>query len=296
MRFTVFTPAYNRAALIPRLYESLKGQTFRDFEWVVVDDGSSDNTKELIESYIAEKPFFPIVFKSIENGGKPNAVNIGVTLASGELFVTLDSDDYFTSDALALLDEAEKTIPENEKSSFSGVAGLKGYQDGRMIGLTFDGETLDCTNLERIKNRVLGDKAEALYTAVMKKYPFPIFEGEKFITESVVLDRMAHDGLKVRYFNKIVMICEYRSDGLSERGKELFTSNPRGYGLYLYEAALFGRNGFKTKWRTYASYINTYKGKMSAKEIAKILHIGIIKVSLISLMLVFYRPAGGGGK
>ena len=121
MRFTVFTPAYNRAALIPRLYESLKGQTFRDFEWVVVDDGSSDNTKELIESYIAEKPFFPIIFKSIENGGKPNAVNIGVTLASGELFVTLDSDDYFTSDALALLDETEKTIPENEKSSFFGA-------------------------------------------------------------------------------------------------------------------------------------------------------------------------------
>lgn len=294
MRFTVFTPAYNRAALIPRLYESLKGQTFRDFEWIVVDDGSSDNTEELIESYITEKPFFPIVFRRIENGGKPNAVNIGVTLASGEIFVSLDSDDYFTSDALELLDEAERSIPENEKRSFAGIGGLKAYENGNMIGQTFDGETLDCTNLQRIEKRVLGDKAEAVYTAVMKKYPFPIFEGEKFITESVVFDRMAHDGLKVRYFNKTVMICEYRSDGLSERGKELFTSNPKGYGLYLYEAALFGRHGFKTKWRTYASYIYTYKGKMSAREISKILHIGRITVSLISLMLVFYRPAGRG--
>ncbi len=294
MRFTVFTPTYNRAALLPRLYESLKKQTYRDFEWVVVDDGSTDGTEALIESCIAENPSFPIVFKRIQNGGKPNAVNIGVTLASGEMFVTLDSDDYFTPEALALLDEAERSIPESEKCSFAGIGGLKVYENGSMIGQTFEGETLDCTNLERIEKRVLGDKAEALYTAVMKKYPFPIFEGEKFITESVVFDRMAHDGLKVRYFNKSIMVCEYREDGLSERGKELFTSNPKGYGLYLYEAALYGRHGFKTKWRTYTSYIYTYKGKMSAKELAKILHVSTVTVKMISLLLAFYRPVGGG--
>lgn len=289
MRITVFTPVYNRASLLPRLIESLKGQTFKDFEWVVVDDGSTDGTEELLRGFIEAGTPFPVVFKRIENGGKPNAVNLGVTLASGELFVTLDSDDYFTPDALESIDRAERSIPTSETSSYAGVCGLKGYADGRRIGQTFEGEYLDCTNLERIKNRILGDKSEAIYTRVMKEYPFPIFEGEKFITESIVLDRMAVNGLKFRYFNTVTMICEYRNDGLSSEGKGLFLKNPRGYGLYLYECGKNGRHGVGQKWRTYASYINDMNGTLGPNTVAEILHISPLTVKAAALALRIYR-------
>lgn len=290
MRFTVFTPTYNRASLLPRLYESLKRQSFTDFEWVIVDDGSSDGTEELVSGYIDEKYGFPIIYKHTENGGKPKAVNLGVTLARGELFIILDSDDYLTDDSLEIIDCMEKTIPQEEKARFAGVCGLKGYESGDVIGKSFsNGEYLDCTNLERIKNSILGDKSEALYTEVMKRYPFPIFEGEKFITESIILDRMAHDGLKTRYFNRVTMICEYRADGLSEQGKRLFVNNPRGYGLFLHECGKFGRHGFKERIRSFASYVNTYKGVMDDKEIARNIKSSVFKVKLVKICLNIFR-------
>lgn len=286
MRFTVFTPTYNRSHLLPRLYESLKRQTFTDFEWVIVDDGSSDGTEELVSGYIDEKNGFPIIYKHTENGGKPKAVNLGVTLARGELFIILDSDDYLTDDSLEIIDRMEKTIPQEEKAKFAGVCGLKGYESGDVIGKSFEGcGFLDCTNLERIKNGILGDKSEALYTEVMKKYPFPIFEGEKFITESIILDRMAHDGLKMRYFNQVTMICEYRADGLSEQGKRLFVNNPRGYGLFLHECGKFGRHGIKQRIRSFASYVNTYKKSLSDAEIAENLKTSVLKVRLVKICL-----------
>ena len=290
MRFTVFTPTFNRKDLLPRLYQSLKKQTFRDFEWVIVDDGSTDGTNELIDQYIGENNGFPIVYKWTENGGKPKAVNSGVTMARGEMFIILDSDDYLTEKALETIDQAEKTLTPDEKKSFAGVCGLKGYENGEAIGKSFEnGEYFDCTNLERIKNRILGDKCEAVYTEVMKKYPLPIFEGEKFITESVIFDRMAHDGLKMRYFNTVTMICEYRADGLSEQGKRLFVNNPKGYGLFLHECAKFGRHNLKQRIRSFASYVNTYKESLSDKQIAENLKTSVVKVKLVRYCLNIFR-------
>lgn len=290
MRFTVFTPTYNRAHLLPRLYESLKRQTFNNFEWVIVDDGSNDGTEALISGYIRENNSFPIIYERVENGGKPKAVNLGVTLSGGEMFVILDSDDRLTDDSLEITDRVEKTIPQEKKREFAGVCGLKGYESGDTIGKSFEGgKYLDCTNLERIKNGILGDKSEAFYTDVIKSYPFPIFEGEKFITESVILDRMAHDGLKFRYFNSVTMICEYRSDGLSEQGKALFVNNPRGYGLYLNECGKFGRHGAKERIRSFASYVNTYRDTASDKAIAENLGSSVFKVRLVKICLNILR-------
>ena len=290
MRFTVFTPTYNRRALLPRLYASLKRQTYTDFEWVIVDDGSTDGTDELISEYVSENDLFPIVYKQVENGGKPKAVNLGVSIARGEIFIILDSDDYLTDNALEVLDRYEKTIPQDKKDQFAGVCGLKGYENGDAIGKSFDsGEYLDCTNLQRIKNGILGDKSEAIYTEIMRKYPFPIFDGEKFITESIILDRMASDGFKMRYFNEITMICEYRSDGLSEQGKRLFTSNPKGYGLYIYECGKTGRHSISQRIRSFASYVNTYKNVLKDKEIAENLGSNILCVKLVKFCLNIFR-------
>ena len=100
MKITVFTPTYNRAYIIENLYRSLQRQTVKDFEWLVIDDGSTDNTQELFDKWISEENAFPIRYYKQRNGGKCRAINRALDLAQGELFFTVDSDDYLTKDAL----------------------------------------------------------------------------------------------------------------------------------------------------------------------------------------------------
>ena len=106
-RITVFTPTYNRGYIIENLYKSLKRQDFVDFEWIVVDDGSTDNTKDLFEKILEDDKNFSVIYECTENGGKHRAINRGLQLASGELFFIVDSADYLTDDALRLVDDME---------------------------------------------------------------------------------------------------------------------------------------------------------------------------------------------
>ena len=113
-KITVFTPTYNRAYIIENLYQSLRKQTYTDFEWLVVDDGSADNTQELFEGWQQEDNPFPIRYVKQENGGKCRAINHGLKLARGELFFTVDSDDYLTDDALEKILRWEAELPKDE--------------------------------------------------------------------------------------------------------------------------------------------------------------------------------------
>ena len=114
MRITVFTPTYNRGYTIERLYRSLQRQVFDDFEWIVIDDGSNDNTEALFQTFLRTKNQFPITYKKVSNGGKHRAINLGVQMAQGELFFIVDSDDYLTDRALEEIDKIEKSIPESD--------------------------------------------------------------------------------------------------------------------------------------------------------------------------------------
>ena len=294
MRFTVFTPAYNRGYIIEQLYESLCRQTFRDFEWIVVDDGSTDNTEEVMQRLMARENFFPIIYKKQPNGGKHRAWNRGVELASGELFFGCDSDDYLTDDALEIADRIERSIPEAEKGSFAGICGLKAYQDASVVGKTFDNaQYLDMTHLDRIRNNVVGDKSEVIYTAVWKKYKYHEFDGEKFITEATSLNRMAADGLKMRYFNSVVKIVEYRADGLSASSLTQFMNSPRGYGLYIHQQIEHGLLKGRRKWRAVANYCNQCQGRLGLKTTAQYLHMTPVEVIAISkAMLAVWRVEG----
>ena len=294
MRFTVFTPAYNRGYIIEQLYESLCRQTFRDFEWIVVDDGSTDNTEEVMQRLMARENFFPIIYKKQPNGGKHRAWNRGVELASGELFFGCDSDDYLTDDALEIADRIERSIPEAEKGSFAGICGLKAYQDASMVGKTFDNaQYLDMTHLERIRNNVVGDKSEVIYTAVWKKYKYHEFDGEKFITEATSLNRMAADGLKMRYFNSVVKIVEYRADGLSASSLTQFMNSPRGYGLYIHQQIEHGLLKGRRKWRAVANYYNQCQSRLGLKTTAQYLHMTPVEVIAISkAMIAAWRVEG----
>ena len=294
MRFTVFTPAYNRGYIIEQLYESLCRQTFRDFEWIVVDDGSTDNTEEVMQDLMARENFFPIIYKKQPNGGKHRAWNRGVELASGELFFGCDSDDYLTDDALEIADRIERSIPEAEKGSFAGICGLKAYQDASVVGKTFDNaQYLDMTHLDRIRNNVVGDKSEVIYTAVWKKYKYHEFDGEKFITEATSLNRMAADGLKMRYFNSVVKIVEYRADGLSASSLTQFMNSPRGYGLYIHQQIEHGLLKGRRKWRAVANYCNQCQGRLVLKTTAEYLHMTPVEVIAISkAMIAAWRVEG----
>ena len=223
---TVFTSTYNRRYTLERLYESLRGQTVKPMEWIIVDDGSSDDTYQLIFPWIETEIDFEIIYLRVKNGGKHRAINKACDLARGDLFCIVDSDDYLTNDAIEKIITWEQSI--QGKPGYAGVAGNKGFSDHQLIGRTFESEYVDATSLEREKYQIEGDKAEVFYTSVLKKYKFPEIQGENFITESVVWFHIASDGLKIRWFNDIIYIANYLEDGLTKNGDQLIQKNPKG--------------------------------------------------------------------
>lgn len=209
---TVFTPAYNRGYIISKLYESLCRQTFTDFEWLVVDDGSTDDTGTLIGKFIAENKI-TIRYLRQENGGKHRAINRGVHEAYGELFFIVDSDDHLADNALERVAFHYGNVRND--SSFAGVSGLRAFPSGEKIGGEENWEVLDCSSLDfRHKHGAKGDMAEAYRLSVLREFPFPEIDGEKFCAEGLVWNRIARK-YKIRYFYEKIYIGEYLPDGLT---------------------------------------------------------------------------------
>ena len=231
---TICTPTYNRKHILVNLYKSLKKQTVFDFEWLIIDDGSEDGTEELVNSSIKLDNQFDMYYYKCNNGGKHRAINKALDIAKGKMFFIVDSDDYLTEDAVEKIIKYESTLPKEEK--FAGIAFSKGFEDKTLVGTTFKGEFVDATSIERRKYNILGDKAEIFYTSVLKENKFPEFEGEKFITEAVVWNRIAKKGYKIRWFQDIIYICEYRDDGLTKLGYTKFKESPKGLLLYIKES------------------------------------------------------------
>lgn len=214
MLITVFTPIYNRASLITRVYDSLISQANYDFEWLIVDDGSTDNTREVVEE-INSKHTAPFAIRYIykKNGGKHTAVNVGVQEARGELFFILDSDDYLPSDALKIV--AEEYAKVKNDASIGGVAGLDRFADYHIVGNGLPCDSIDCNAMNiRYKHHVTGDMKEVFRTEVLKEFPFPEIEGERFCPEQLVWFRIAQK-YKLHYFNKPIYIAEYQEGGIT---------------------------------------------------------------------------------
>lgn len=251
---TVFTPLYNRKHLLPRLYDSLTRQTDLSFEWLICDDCSTDGSYELASELAACENRFPIrVIRAQRNGGKHRAINLGLAACEGFLFFIVDSDDALTPNAIAQIRSHEKSI--QGQAAFAGLAFLRGEFSGRMIGTTFSGEFCDCTTLEREAHHITGDKAEVFYTQVLRRYPFPEFEGENFLSEAVVWDRIAHDGLKLRWINEAIYLCEYQPGGLTDRWNRLLYDNPRGHALWIRQKMDFlSCTGYERFYLVYGYY------------------------------------------
>ena len=243
-KITVFTPTYNRGYIIENLYRSLQRQTCTDFEWIVVDDGSRDNTEELFDAWTKEENPFPIRYHKQENGGKCRGINRGLEMARGELFFTVDSDDYLTDDALEKVVKWEAELPKDEK--FCGIIANRGYSPDYTPNTLFEGDYLD-GNAFNLYDIIDGERALIFYTDIHRNYLYPEFPGEKFMTEAVTWNRMAWDGYKIRFYNDIIWVFEYKEDGLTKKGYQVFLDNPRGTALFFREKAVYFNYDLKTR-------------------------------------------------
>ena len=289
-KITIFTPTYNRAKTIEKLYYSLQKQTFKDFEWVIVDDGSNDETKKKINLFINEHNFFPIVYIKQENLGKHVAINNGVSTAKGDLFFIVDSDDFLNEKSLERIVYWEGTI--KNKEDFAGIGGLKCHYNGYDLGTTFSGDFIDATSLDRSKYHINGVKAEVFFTKILKEFPFPVFVGEKFLTEAVVWYRIASKGYKIRWFNEKIYFCEYLNDGLSvATGK--FKKNFQGFELYVFELIKYKQTPIIQKIKMIGSYgaiarCNSTR-KKSFYESSKKIGVNYFLLILFSLLASAYE-------
>lgn len=234
---TVFTPVYNRGYCVRNVYESLLRQTFTDFEWLVINDGSTDDTASVIRGCMDENRI-RIRYVEKPNGGKHLAINTAIEMSAAPLLMIVDSDDSLTDDALEWIGYYESTI--HGQSRFCGVSGLRFYHNGAVIGSPWPDSSkpyLDMVNTNRYKKRMLlGDKAEAYYTEVLRQFaPMPAFPGETFLGEGWLWNRIARAGYAIRWFNRPIYRCEYLNDGLTRHITENYLKNFMGYTAYVKE-------------------------------------------------------------
>ncbi|MEL4457168.1 glycosyltransferase family A protein [Lutimonas vermicola] len=235
--FTVFTPSYNRRHTLTRLYKSLEEQSFKNFEWLILDDGSDDGTKELIEG-LKRNATFPIRYKWVTNRGKHKVKNIGVKEAHGLFFFNIDSDDWLEPHTLERFKYHYESIPEESRSQFSGVAGLTRFagkgvtgKAGDLNGIKNPEDIMDTDMISiREKYKVRGEKCGCHLTSVMRKFPWPEFDNEKFSPEALIWRRMAKEKYLVRYVNEIYRNQEIQKGGLSDPKMLLkrIVYNPKG--------------------------------------------------------------------
>lgn len=249
---TIFTPAFNRAYIIHKLYNSLCEQTCKDFEWLIVDDGSIDNTKELIDRYIAENKI-SIKYIRQENKGKQMAVNTGVKNAKGNLFFIVDSDDYVADDAVETILKDWKSVSDQ-----NDVAGLCyrrfNYNTKKMLGKPFPKDGIKATTIEILyKWKIVEDKAEVFRTDLLRNNPFPEIKNEKFISEAYVWNKIAgRKSSRLYCRNKYIYYCDYLQDGLTRNINKVLEKNPKG-GL-LYYSSLFK---YKSIWLNPIALVKT---------------------------------------
>ena len=229
MKFTIFTPTFNRKELLEKLYKSLQKQTYTDFEWLIVDDGSIDGTGEKVKEFLEESKL-DIKYFYKENGGKQRAYNFATDKANGELFICLDSDDEYVENGFETILKYWEKYEKNRE--IAGMGYLSMYPDGEIIGSSFPEKEMISTQFD-IYNKygVKGDKGLMFRTEIIKKYKFPVFDDEKFITEAVVYNRIC-EKYKMVYVNEKIEIKEYQEDGLTAKYNNLLLRNPKGQALY----------------------------------------------------------------
>ena len=223
---TVLTPTYNRISTLPKLLDSLCYQTSKNFQWIVIDDGSTDDTEKYFANIKCREIPFEWEYHKKENGGKHTALNTSHPYIRGEIVLILDSDDYLTNDAVETI-EKEWSLYRNCQD-ICGISYLRGKEDGSQLSIANAEDIYIDDHIHyRVNQGIKGDRCEIVRTDLLKKYPFPVYKGENFFSESWLWNTLALN-YKTVYRNKLIYICEYLEGGLTKSGRTLRMKNPLG--------------------------------------------------------------------
>lgn len=263
---TVFTPTYNRAYCLDQVYQSLIKQTNQDFLWLVIDDGSTDNTKELIESWIIEDKI-AIQYHYQENLGMHGGHNAAYRLITTELNVCIDSDDFMPVDAIEKILYHYPSIKDNPK--FAGLVGLDADKKGNIIGSKIPETIKETTLIDLYQiHKVTGDKKLVYKTAVIKKYPaYPIFEGERFVPLGYLYQLIDQDYV-LKPVNEVFCIVEYLPDGSSLNMLKQYRRHPKGFAFSRITEIKYAKN-FKEKIKKIIHFISSILLAKNFKFISK---------------------------
>lgn len=282
---TIFTPTYNRAYILNRLYESLKRQDCCDFCWLIVDDGSDDNTRDLVQQWQAENKV-SISYHRQENSGKSQAHNKGVALTQTELFVCVDSDDYLTCDAVSEIKEVWK----NNLDSDTGI--LCGKKSEEQKVTIFPRTELLKENRATLRDAydkygLRGDTMLVFRTSIIKRFSFPKFDGEKFVPEAYLYDLIDQCGSLI-VCNKFLYVCEYQHDGYTNNMAQLLANNPQGYLAYIRQRINLDSSFSCIFWNT-VRYISMALVVMSAYQSIKKSRYPIIAILALLPAFILYK-------
>lgn len=248
---TVFTPAYNRAYTLPRTYESMKQQKNTDFIWLIVDDGSSDNTAELVRQWQAEENGFEIQYIYKENGGMHTAHNTAYRLIDTELNVCIDSDDALAPDAVQRIFDAWQGV---RNRGYAGLLALDAGFDGAVIGNGFPSGLTETTLGDYYRRGGKGDKKLILRTDVVRQYPpYPTFPGEKFVPLGTLYTMIDRD-YKLCVLDLVVCLVEYLPDGSTHNMLRQYYRNPNGF-RYSRLVTMAAPQGWKRRLMTHVHFV-----------------------------------------
>lgn len=251
---TIFTPTYNRAYCLEKLYYSLTKQDSDDFIWLIVDDGSTDNTKQLVESFINENKI-AIKYYPKQNGGKHTAHNLGVKLCNTELFVCVDSDDYLKPFAVsAILDVHMK----HKNESLLGYYFRKEYPNGKPMAKAYP-KGLIKVGITELYHRYAyeGETVIVLRSKCIKGYTLPVFENERFVTEVVFYNEINHIA-PMLLCEDAIYVGDYLQDGYTLNSKKLTITNPYGSAVHHLSEAYYGR-GLINRIKHHSQYVALVK-------------------------------------
>ena len=226
---TVFTPAYNRAHTLHRTYESLLKQNCKDFIWLIVDDGSSDNTKDLVENWQSQNNGFEIRYIYKENGGMHTAHNTAYENIDTELNVCIDSDDMLSEGAIEAIYSKWNEVKDK---GYAGIIGLDADFNGNIIGSAFPNKLTETTLADFYAKGGTGDKKLVYRTEIINKYPpYPVFEGERYVALGYKY-RLIDQDYKLAVLNKVLCDVEYQADGSSGTMWKQYLKNPKGFAFW----------------------------------------------------------------
>lgn len=277
---TIFTPAYNRAHTIDRTYQSLINQTCKDFLWLIVDDGSTDGTKKLVEGWIRENKI-PITYIYQENQGMHGAHNTAYKNITTELNTCIDSDDWMPHDAVEKIINAWK---EHSHEKYAGIIGLDQTADGKLIGTNFP-ENLKETTLQGFYEAGgQGDKKLVYRTDIIKQYPeYPLFKGERYVGLAYKYMLIDQDW-KLITLNEPLVTVEYQLEGSSFSMYRQYWNNPKGFAFFR-KTEMICTKSLKRQFIVCAHYV-------SSSIISK--NWGFIKESPKKMMTIIATPLGLG--